>query len=275
MRASVKVKGMLLLMLLCITCCIWYAAVREDRSGQLTLSILAVGQGNAIFVDAPSGRQVLIDGGPDGSVLRALGSVMPPWNRSLDVVLATDAAAGDASGLVDVLQRYSVGTILQTGVENTSAPWNLFEQEAAASGKKIFTARRGQIIDLGAGAYIEILFPDRSSPGAADAEGCVVARIVYGSTSFLFACDATAGGQKYLTMLDGTKLGSDVLISGVGQTLSPTFVGYIAPTYTVAPCNTKSSSSPDPIFQKLNIQMLTTCSGTVTFASDGKLVSRK
>jgi competence protein ComEC len=91
MRKSVRVKGIVILALFVLVLCIWYAAWREDARGRLTVSFLNVGQGDAIYIEAPSGRQILIDGGQDGSVLRALGSVMAPWDRSLDVVIATSA----------------------------------------------------------------------------------------------------------------------------------------------------------------------------------------
>jgi competence protein ComEC len=229
---------------------------------------------------------VLIDGGPDGSVLRALGASMPPWDRSLDVVIATSADADDVSGLVDVLQRYTVGTIIQSGVENSTPVWSLFEKEAAdgaAHGTKIITARRGQVIDLGKGAYIEILSPDRVAPGSLSAEGCVVARLVYGKTSFMLPCDAPQGVENYLAMLDGTNLKSDVLMAGhngAKTSSSPVFVGYVAPQYAVYSrgCDAKFSPATDTVatFAKFNVQTLDTCTdGTIAFVSDGQTVSIK
>jgi competence protein ComEC len=270
MRKSVRIKSILILALFLIAAALWYAAWREDVRGQLTISFLNVGQGVAVFIEAPSGRKVLIDGGPDASVLRRLGNVMAPWDRSLDVVVATDADAGDVSGLVDVFQRYTVGTIVQTSVQNTSAMWNLFEKEAAtAKGTTIRTARRGQVIGLGRGAYLEILFPDRNLLNAGAGEGCVVMRLVYGATSVLLPCDSTQGVENYLAMLDGTKLKSDVLLTSA--TSSPIFLGYVAPQYVVVSqaCNATSTPSAD-------VQTFDTCTdGTVTFVSDGKSIVRK
>src|SRR3989344_6738604 len=77
MRRSVQIKGVAILALLMLTLCIWYAVIQEDRRGLLTVSFLDIGQGDAIFIEAPSGRQVLIDGGPGASVLQRLGEVIP------------------------------------------------------------------------------------------------------------------------------------------------------------------------------------------------------
>ena len=68
---------------------IWYAVIRSDRQGLLTIAMLDVGQGDAIYIEAPNGNQVLIDGGSGRQVLRALGGAMPFYDHSLDVVMAT------------------------------------------------------------------------------------------------------------------------------------------------------------------------------------------
>ena len=272
MRKSVRIKGIVVLVLCIMTASIWYAAWREDAHGRLAISILNVGKGSAIYIEAPSGRQVLVGGGPDASVLRRLGSVLPPWDRSLDIVVVPDVDAGDVSGLVDVLQRYTVNTIIQSSVQSTTPMWNLFEKEAqddAAHGTKILTARRGQIIDLGKGAQLEVLFPDRNLLSAGTGEGCVVLRLVYGGTSVLLPCDSTLGVQNYLAMLDGTKLKSDVLVARTKS--SPIFLGYVAPQYVVYSRGCDATSVPIT-----DVQILDTCKdGTITFVSDGQTIRVK
>src|SRR3989344_4619746 len=114
MRRSVLIKGIVILILSSLVTCIWYAIAAEDRRGSLTVSFLDIGQGDSIFIQAPSGRQMLIDGGRGSAVLRQLAMVMPWWDRSIDVVLATHPDLDHIGGLVGVLARFDVGFIIES-----------------------------------------------------------------------------------------------------------------------------------------------------------------
>ncbi len=64
------------------------------------------GQGDAIFIKTPSNAHILVDGGPDKSVLSCLSSHMPFWERTLDIVFLTHPHADHFLGLMDVVDRY-------------------------------------------------------------------------------------------------------------------------------------------------------------------------
>lgn len=287
MRKSTNILGTALLALALIVCGLWYALLREDRHGILTVSFLDIGQGDAVFIDAPSGRQVLIDGGPDESVLRRLSSVMPLYDRSIDVVIPTHPDADHIAGLIDVLKRYDVSYVLQSSVLGTTTTWHTLEktiEEAQKNGTQVITAMRGQVIDLGHGAYLEVLSPDRAVPNVATNEGCVVTRLVYGDTSFMLPCDAPQDIENYLVYLDGTGLKSDVLKAGhhgSRTSSSPLFVGYVDPEFAVYSrgCNnTYGFPHPETVatFARFGIPTEDTCEeGTVTFTSDGQTVALK
>jgi len=68
---------------------IWSAVFADGKEGVLTVAFLDVGQGDAIFIEAPNGNQMLVDGGRNPAVLRELGEVMSFSDRTIDVVVAT------------------------------------------------------------------------------------------------------------------------------------------------------------------------------------------
>ncbi len=283
MRRSSKVRGIAILVFIIISACVWYVVLRGERGGMLTVSFLDVGQGDAIFIDAPSGRQVLIDGGKGSSVLRALSDVMPWYDRSIDVMIATHPDADHIGGLIDVLDRYEVGMAITSSVEGDTQMWRTLGERIAKEKARQVTALRGQIIVLGSGAYLEILFPDRLVPHLETNTGCVVARLVYGDTAFMLSCDAPQSIEKYLVALDGGKLRSDVLKAGHhGSKTSSAlaFVGFVGPEYGVLSrgCdNTYGHPHQQTLdtFARLQISLSDTCTdGTVSFVSDGKTVQK-
>lgn len=290
MRRSVKITGYAILALLFLTSCIWYAVILESRNGLLTVSFLNIGQGDSIFIDAPSGRQALIDGGPGGIVLRELSKVIPWYDRTIDVVISTHPDADHIGGLVDVLPRYKIGMIVHSDVEGDTATAKALVKEIEREGARQIIARRGQIIDLGPStgsgltAYLEILAPDRSVSNVETNTGCVVTRLVYGKTSFMLSCDAPKEIENYLVRLDGADLHSDVLKAGhhgSKNSSSELFVGFVNPTYGVFSRGCKNKyGHPAPevtaLFERFGIPTSDTCKdGTVTFVSDGETVKKQ
>jgi competence protein ComEC len=253
----------------------------------LTVSFLDIGQGDVIFIRVPSGRTALIDGGPGSSVMRQLGREMRWFDRSIDLVIATHPDADHITGLIDVLKRYRVSIIAQSSVNGSTSFWNSFESASAQEhqqGARIVIAQRGQVFDLGGGAYLEVLSPDRSVPYIETNMGCVVTRLVYGDTSFMLPCDAPQAIEKYLAYLDGGNLKSDVLKAGhhgSKTSSSPLFIGFVDPQYVVYSRGCKNKyghPAPETVarFAQFNIPTFDTCiQGTITFWSDGVQVWKR
>lgn len=101
--------------------------VRSLPDGRtLTIVFCDVGQGDSAYLRFPDGRDMLIDGGPDGSVLQCLGKYKPFWNRHIDILLLTHPDADHFVGFTDVAKRYSIGMFLRTSVYNTTPEYGMF-----------------------------------------------------------------------------------------------------------------------------------------------------
>lgn len=81
----------------------------------LRVTVLEVEKGSATLLRTPTGTTILIDTGPDAGILRALGTTLPPWQRSIDAVVLTSTKAAFAGGLPDVEKRYSVARSFSSG----------------------------------------------------------------------------------------------------------------------------------------------------------------
>ena len=88
---------------------LWNRTLAEIPNNNLKIYFLDIGQGDATFIEAPNSNQVLIDGGGgDNAVLRELGEVMSPTDRSIDMVIATHPDADHIGGLAEVIERYEI-----------------------------------------------------------------------------------------------------------------------------------------------------------------------
>lgn len=92
-----------------------WAAVASLPDGRLHLWFLDVGQGDGIFIQTPSGRQVLIDGGASPEKLFSeLGAVMPFWDRTLDLLVLTHPDSDHMLAQTEAPLRYQVHFALYT-----------------------------------------------------------------------------------------------------------------------------------------------------------------
>ena len=92
---------------------VWWGAV-SPASGHLRVTVLDVGQGDAILIETPDGHRVLVDGGPDGSsLMQALSDTLPSGKRRIDLVVLTHGQDDHVSGLVELTRRYEVMNVLE------------------------------------------------------------------------------------------------------------------------------------------------------------------
>ncbi len=270
-----------LILIASLTIYVWYL---EDRKGVLTVAFLNIGQGDSIFIESPSGNQMLVDGGPGKSVLRELGAVMPFYDRTIDAIIATHPDADHVTGLIDVLDNYEVGLALEPGVEGTTETYKTLEEKIAIEpGLTKILARRGMVVDLGGGVKLQILFPDRDVSGWETNDASIVARLVYGQNEFLFTADSPQKMEKYLISIQPQgdalgKLESDVLKPGhhgSKTSTAPEYVAAVKPQYAVISAGLNNKyGHPHQItldtLEKAGVKILRTdTDGRIVFQSDG------
>jgi competence protein ComEC len=162
------------------------------------VSFLDVGQGDAIFVQTPTGRRVLIDGGPSPALLlEALAQRLPFWDRHIDLLLLSHPHEDHLLGLLPVAQRYRVGQVLVSAVPCDSPACEQWKQILREQGVPLLTVRQPLQIDLGDGPVLQVYPPAYVDPDASDPPS-LVARLSWGSTACLFSGDMDAQGLRDL-----------------------------------------------------------------------------
>ena len=156
-----------------------YALRAAHGTHALRVSVLDIGQGDAILVTGPTGVRMLVDGGPDRAVLGAIASETGLFDRSLDLVVETHPDKDHIGGLPAVFDRYQVRAFMEPGIpDGTNAAAALVAAAAREPGVKRIVARRGMRINLGGGAYADVLSPDRDPSRMETNDGSIVMHLV-------------------------------------------------------------------------------------------------
>lgn len=258
---------------------VWHAVIIEGDN-DLRVAFLNVGQGDATFIEK-DGNQILVDGGRNKKVLRELSKVMPFYDRSIDLVIATHPDADHIGGLPDVLENFNVGLVMEPGADSDTAIYAEFERRVEEKGLQKILARRGMRIMISENAYLLILFPNTDVAGFDTNEASIVAKLVYGDTSFLLTADSPKNIEQYLTALSPESVDIDVLKvghHGSKTSTSQELLGYASPLYAIISVG-KDNQYGHPhkeITDKLsesNITILRTDElGTIKFKSNGEKI---
>lgn len=179
--------------------------VGKSKHDELKVYFFDVGRGDSIFIETSEGKQVLIDGGPDNSVIQRLSEVMPFWDRTIDLVILSHPDTDHLTGLIEVLKRYKIEAVLESGVD-CGKPDCLAWEEAKRKEKALnLAARLGQEIILDENAKILILHPFEYLSGKKVSKinnTSIVAKLVYGDYNFLLAGDIEKQVEEKLVLAE-------------------------------------------------------------------------
>lgn len=140
--------GLLLLVLL------QWASVHQH----LKVTVLDVGQGDAILIQTPEYHTVLIDAGADSVVMDQLGETLGFFDKTIDLFILTHPHRDHYGGILDVMQKYRIKKILLTGVASRD-PMYLEFLEVAKRQSEILFARSDQDVWIAPDLYLDILYP--------------------------------------------------------------------------------------------------------------------
>ena len=151
-RPAVALAG-----LAALTLWLW-SAVAAAPTEHLTVTLLAVPDGEAILVTTPTGRNLLINGGSSSIELQQqLSAQMPPYHRQLDWLIVAGVRQEQLAGLANSLAALSPASVAWSGEADASFASGQLYQRVQAAGIPLEALRQGQRFDLGAGAELRVL----------------------------------------------------------------------------------------------------------------------
>lgn len=136
------------------------AGPAAPRPGELVVSFLDIGQGDATLLQR-DGASILVDTGPpDGPILRRLSAA---GVHRLDVLLLTHAQSDHEGAAIAVMRRYRPRLVIDGGAGWPSAVQRLLGAAARADGSRVVGAHAGEALALG-GIALRLLWPPPPPP---------------------------------------------------------------------------------------------------------------
>ncbi len=274
--------GVAVFAIVAATLLVWGAAVSRG-GGDLDVVFLDVGHGDAILLRTPSDHTVLIDGGRDPrAVVRQLDERLPFWDRRIDLVVMTHPDEDHVGGLPEVLERYDVGAVLDSGFEVSTGSYAAWRRAVERLELRRVVAREGQSIRLG-DVGVEVLHPPLRHLAGTDADSnnnSVVLRVTYGDVSFLLTGDVFELAEEYLIDRDRPVESTVLKVAHHGSRSSSgdAFLEGVRPRVAVISVDAEGSFGHphDEALQRLRAHVadetlfMTSRDGAVRFRTDGR-----
>ncbi len=126
--------------------------------GRLHLTALDVGGGEALLIQTPEGRSMLVNGGPSPNALaEAIGRRMPIGSREIDYLIVGGAGEQQIAGLPRGLDRFQVRKVLWAGPKAGDYSARELQRRLAEDAIPVSEAQPGQAFELGEGASLEVV----------------------------------------------------------------------------------------------------------------------
>lgn len=257
-------------------------AATENTSvadGELQVHFIDVGQGDAIFIQAPGGENILIDGGEKDTANQVMNLLDAQGVEKLDFIIATHPHSDHIGGLVTILKNYPVKHFYMPAVVHTTDTFDQLLDAVQQQGIKISGAKCGVEIPL-KGVKAEFL-----APNAEDYENLndysAVLKLTYGEQAFLFTGDAQELSENEM-LANGQNLQASILKighHGSSSSSSAAFLQAVSPQIAVISCGLQNDYGHPhrEVLQRLveqDIQVLRTdLHGTITIKSNGKSIT--
>lgn len=179
---------------------IFFSQQARFNDGKLHVVFCDAGQGDAIFIRTPKGADLLIDQGPNDSVLSCLSNHMPFWDRTIELAILTHPHADHFSGFFSILPRYTVLSFATENLSNKSEGFSRLRGEIDSKKIPLRYLYAGDSVKIGE-TRLQILGPttdflQRTSPRGEIGETAEFASLItlvrFGETTFLLTGDSQA-----------------------------------------------------------------------------------
>ncbi|MCX6135549.1 MAG: DNA internalization-related competence protein ComEC/Rec2 [Ignavibacteriales bacterium] len=194
----------------------FYAEAFTRRGGMFTVTVIDVGQGDALLLEFPNNRRVMIDAGPTYSQGDAAQRTIAPYLkkrgiRALDALILSHPHDDHIGGCISLLKSIRVGSLIVADTAPVSKSYEAVLSAVRERGIPISVVRAGESLQFDPATRIFVLQPGSVLAGGDLNNQSLVLKTCYGSTSSILTGDASTEVEDRILRTSTDLLMSDVL----------------------------------------------------------------
>lgn len=260
---------------------LFYILYVNHNNNITKIYVLDVGQGSANLIHNSDGQNILIDGGPDNSVLSQIGEALPFYDKHISLVILSHPHLDHLYGLISIIENYKVDEVLMTGIDYQMQYYQIFNNLLLTKNIKVNYAEKAIKYKIDEDTYLNIIYPLKSLKGKVVENinnSSIVIQLVDQNIKILFPGDLEKTGEKELIQ-SNADLNSDVLVAGhhgSNTSSSREFLNKVTPDVVAISVGNGNkykhpSESVIKLFNELNYRIFRTdLDGFIEIDSDGK-----
>ena len=238
-----KNLGVFILILIFLGGIVFYQYSRFNDN-KLHVVFCDVGQGDGIFIRTASGKNFLIDAGPDEKIIGCLEDHMPFWEKNISVAFLSHPHLDHFAGFNHVLKRYNLTSFAAEDLNNKSASFHGLLSQLNDKKLKIQYLYSGDSFKIKDGTRFLVLAPTKDFVGRTSQNGQIgeggefaslIILVSYGSFKAVFTGDSQASELKQAisdNSIAGTKI-LEVPHHGSKTGLRPEILDRLRPSYAI------------------------------------------
>lgn len=228
------------------------APARPAPGKPLTVYFFDVGQGDAALIVSPTGKTVLIDGGPPEAGEHLAARIKQLVHAPLDLVILTHPHLDHLGSLRDALQAVGAKRFMDPGFDHPSEAYRNLLEFVGKEVDQVMTPEPNPqapdtflTVGLGEGAVLTVYWPRfprepflKNTRSDANSNS-IVTRLTYGKTAFFFTGDSEKDTEEALLRqrTDFTSTVLKVAHHGGKHSSTKEFLGAVKPKAAVISCS--------------------------------------
>jgi len=201
--------------------------------GALHVHTLDVGQGDSILLVTPSGKQILVDGGPDLSTLEHVGKYFPYLDRKIELLVMTHPDADHLTALPAIVERYDIDHVMISGIDKAQPRYQAMLDSITKRRISVIFPDPAEDIVMGDGVVLDVIAPESGVLGKKVTDSnnsSVVLRVLYGEDSLLLTGDIEEEAE-YDILASGADLHSRILKAAHHGSKTSSATGFLLATH--------------------------------------------